>query len=195
MRVALFGGSFDPPHLGHQMAMLCALATARVERLLMVPCYRHPFEKRLSAYEHRLAMARLASEPFDARVEVSDVERRLGGDSWTLSTVKAIRAERPRDALVLVIGADLLGERERWHGYAELSSLVEFAVVGRKGYPTDSGGAPLVEIPDVSSTEIRARAARGEPVSGLVADSVADYIAAHGLYRTAASPPSLDPQP
>src|SRR5690349_21013260 len=105
MRVGLYGGSFDPPHLGHQMAMLYALATARIEQLLMVPCFRHPFEKRLSDYEHRLAMCRLAAEPFGPRVEVSEVERRLGGESWTLRTVKALRAERPGDTLVLVIGA------------------------------------------------------------------------------------------
>jgi nicotinate-nucleotide adenylyltransferase len=180
MRVALYGGSFDPPHVGHLLATAYVLGTARVERLLMVPCFLHPFDKRLSPFEHRLAMARLAAAPFAGRVEVSDVERRLGGPSRTLRTVKALLAERPGDTLALVIGADLLGERERWHGYAELSGLVEFAVVGRAGYGPAPGAK--VQIPDVSSTEIRARVRRGEPVDGLVVAEVADYIAAHGLY-------------
>jgi nicotinate-nucleotide adenylyltransferase len=179
MRVALFGGSFDPPHVGHQMAMLYALATARVARLIMVPCFRHPFDKRLQPYEHRLAMARRAAEPFGGRVEVSEVERRLGGDSRTLNTVKALLAERPEERIVLVIGADLVAERERWYGYAELEKLVEFCVVGRNGHGL---GAP-VAIPDVSSTEIRERVARGAPVSGLVAAAVEDYIVEKGLYR------------
>ncbi len=182
MRVALFGGSFDPPHVGHQMAMLYVLATARVDRLLMVPCFRHPFDKRLRAYEHRLAMARLAAEPFDGRVEVSDVERRLGGESRTLNTVKALYAERPGIRIGVVIGADLLGERERWWGYPELMRLVDFIVVGRAGHVAPDAGAP-VALPDVSSTEIRARLARGESVKGLVPSAVLDYIAAQGLYR------------
>jgi nicotinate-nucleotide adenylyltransferase len=181
MRLALFGGSFDPPHLGHQMAMLYVLATARVDGLLMVPCFRHPFDKRLRAFEHRLAMARLAAQPFGGSVEVSDLERRLGGESRTLNTVKAILAERPGVRIGVVIGADLLAERERWYGYPELARLVDFIVVGRAGHtPPDANVA--VAIPDVSSTEIRARLARGDDVVGLVSSSVADYIAAHRLY-------------
>ena len=178
MRVAFFGGSFDPPHVGHQMAMLWALATARVERMLVVPCFRHPFDKPLSPYEHRLAMARLAAAPFSDLVEVSEIEARLGGASRTLLTVRALLAERPGDHLVVVIGSDLVDEREKWYGWRELSCLVEFAVVGRAGH----GGAE-VAIPDISSTEIRARRKRGESIEGLVAANVADYITERWLYR------------
>src|SRR4051794_25903985 len=130
MRVALFGGSFNPPHVGHVLAMAYVLSTARVDRLLMVPCFEHPFDKRLESFEHRYRMAQLAAAPFGQHVEVSDVERRLGGESRTLRTVKALRAERPDAELVLAIGADLLKERERWYGYSELVTLVEFFVVG-----------------------------------------------------------------
>ena len=187
MRVALFGGSFDPPHIGHQMAIVSVLATARVERLLMVPCFRHPFDKPLAPYEHRFAMCQLAAAPFGGHVDVSDIERRLGGESRTLRTVRTLRDENPLDTLVLVIGADLLEERSRWFGYDELVQLVEFAVVGRKGRagtPIDEARA-IVEIPDVSSTEIRARVQSGRAIEGLVASDVADYIAAHELYRVA----------
>lgn len=183
-RVALFGGSFNPPHIGHQMAMLYALATARVERLVMVPCFRHPFDKALIPFEHRLEMCRLAAAPFGPHVEVSDVERRLGGESRTLLTVRALMAEDPTLRLVLVIGSDLVGERERWYGWPELSRLVEFAIVPRDGHAGAGTGAVGAElaIPDVSSTGLRARLGRGEPIAGLVAAGVADYIAAHGLY-------------
>lgn len=179
MRVALFGGSFDPPHIGHQMAMLYVLATARVDRLLMVPCFRHPFDKRLTPFAHRLEMARRAAEVFSDRVEISDIERRIGGESRTLHTVRALLAERPGSEIVVVIGSDLVAERERWYGYDELAELVDFAVVGRAGY-----GGP-VEIPDVSSTEIRARLERRESVEGLLPTVVTEYIAAHELYREA----------
>src|SRR4051812_39612565 len=113
MRVALFGGSFDPPHLGHALAIAYVLSTARVGRLVVMPCFQHPFDKRLSPFEHRLAMARLAVEPFGERAEVSDLEARLGGHSVTLRTVKALRDERPGDTIAVVIGTDLLRERER----------------------------------------------------------------------------------
>ena len=185
MRFALFGGSFDPPHAGHLLALAYVLGVARVERALMVPCFRHPFDKRLAPFAHRLEMCRLAAQPFGRRVEVSDVEARLGGESRTLRTVQALREERPEDQLVLVIGADLVGERERWFGYPELERLVEFFVVGRAGYAPPEG-RPSIDIPDVSSTEIRARVRRGEPVTGLLPAAVADYVVAHGLYDGAA---------
>jgi nicotinate-nucleotide adenylyltransferase len=188
MRVALFGGSFDPPHVGHVLAMAWVLSTARVDRVLMVPCFVHPFDKRLGPFEHRLEMARLAAAPFGRHVEVSDVERRLGGESRTLLTVKALRAERPDDDLLLAIGADLLRERERWYGYPELASLVEFIVIGRLGHASEADAA--VAIPDVSSTEVRARLQRGESVEGLVPAAVADYVAQHSLYRRAAGSPA-----
>jgi nicotinate-nucleotide adenylyltransferase len=179
MRLGLFGGSFDPPHVGHQMAMLWALATARLDRLFMVPCFQHAFDKRLSPFAHRMAMAQLAAEPFGGKVEVSDVEKRLGGESRTLRTTKAILDENPGAKVAVIVGADLLGEREKWYGYDELSRLVDFVVVGRAGF---SRGAD-VEIPQVSSTEIRARLAGGRDLAGLVPANVSDYIAAHGLYR------------
>ena len=182
MRVGFFGGSFDPPHAGHQMAMAYVLGCARVERLLMVPCFQHPFDKRLSPFPHRLAMCRAVAEPFGARVEVSDVEARMGGASRTLRTVKALRAEHPGDDLVLVIGSDLLAERERWYGYPELVTLVEFFVVGRAGHPAHVEGRVVVDIPDVSSTEIRARVRAAQPIDGMVPSAVADYVAAERLY-------------
>jgi nicotinate-nucleotide adenylyltransferase len=185
MRVALYGGSFDPAHVGHLLSMAYVLGTARVDRLLMVPCFQHPFDKQLSPFPHRLEMARLCAAPFGERVEVSDVERRLGGDSRTLRTVHALLQERPGDSIVLVIGADLLRERERWYRYAELSGLVEFFVVGRVGYGGTDEAEP-VAIPDVSSTEIRQRVRDGRSIDGLVPAAVADYVLAHGLYRDGA---------
>jgi nicotinate-nucleotide adenylyltransferase len=181
MRVALFGGSFDPPHLGHVLAMAHALSTARVERLMMVPCFRHAFDKTLSPFAHRLAMATLAAQVFGERARASDIEATLGGPSRTLVTVKALLAQSPEMQITLVVGSDLVGERERWYGYAELASLVEFAVVPRAGHEAQ---APFA-IPDVSSTEIRARIAAGRSIAHLVPAAVADYIAAHGLYRDA----------
>ena len=180
MRVAIYGGSFNPPHVAHQLAMTCVLGTARprVDELWMVPTFKHPFDKQLAPFADRVRMCELAAAPF-ARVRVSRIEEELGGESYTLRTVQALKQRRPDDELALVIGADLLAERERWHGWAELRTLVPFIVVGREGHP-DTGGLAL---PPVSSTVVRQRIARGEPVDALVPADVVDYVAARGLYR------------
>ena len=179
MRVAIYGGSFNPPHVAHQLAMTCVLATARprVDELWMVPTFKHPFDKQLAPFEDRVRMCELAARPFVA-VRVSRIEEELGGESYTLRTVKALKERHPTDELALVIGADLLGERERWHGWRELQTLVPFIVVGREGQP-DLGG---LKLPAVSSTIVRQRLARGESVEALLAADVADYIAQKGLY-------------
>ncbi len=177
MRIAIYGGSFNPPHVAHQLACAWVLAT-RADRVLMVPTFKHPFDKPLAPFAERVAMCERAAELFSGRVEVSRVEEELGGESYTLRTVKTLKARRPDDEFAVVIGADLLGERERWHGWPELSALVPFIVVGRQGAP---GGE--VALPAVSSTDVRARVAAGEPIDALVDARVAAYIAERGLYK------------
>src|SRR5205823_1449233 len=139
-------------------------------------------DKRLQPYEHRLAMTRLAMAPFVDAVEVSDLERRLGGESRTVRTAKALREERPGDEIAVVIGTDLLRERERWFGWPELRELVTWIEVPRAGHGAHSG----IAIPDVSSTEIRARLAEGRAIGDLVPAAVAEYVDAHRLYRAQA---------
>jgi nicotinate-nucleotide adenylyltransferase len=183
VRIAIFGGSFNPPHVAHQLACAYVLATARprVERLWMLPTFKHPFVKRLAPFDDRVAMCERAARVFDGRVEVSRVEEELGGDSYTLRTMKALIARHPAHEFALVIGADLIAERQRWHGWAELSTLVPFLVVGRAG----AAGGPELALPSVSSTDVRARLAGGRSIEGLLDVDVADYIAERGLYRDA----------
>ena len=178
MRVAIYGGSFNPPHLAHQLALTCVLATAQVDEVWMVPTFKHPFEKQLAPFEDRLRMCELAAARFHG-VRVSRIEEELGGDSYTLRTMKALKERHPDHRFSLVIGADLVAERERWHGWPELKELVPFVVVGRQGSP-EAGG---IALPAVSSTIVRRRMREGEPVDTLVAADVLDYIRARGLYR------------
>lgn len=188
MRVALFGGSFNPPHVGHQMAALYVLETAAVDALWFVPAFRHPFDKPLADFDDRMKMCELAAAALGPRARVSDIERELGGPSRTLRTVQTVRRRYPDDVFSLVIGSDLVGEVDSWNGAAELRRLISFVVVGRAGRGADahprSGGA--VDIPDVNSTEIRATIGTGRRPAGLVPKSVLDYIASRGLYG---SPP------
>src|SRR5688572_8601538 len=164
MRVALFGGSFNPPHVAHQVVALYVLETRPVDELWFVPCFKHPFDKTLESFPDRLRMCELLAGPLGPRVKVSDIEGRLGGESRTLRTVRALLDSDPALKLSLVIGSDLEAESASWYGATELRQLVSFVVVGRAGSP--GGGA--VTMPDVSSTEVRKRLRLGQPVDDLV---------------------------
>jgi nicotinate-nucleotide adenylyltransferase len=182
MRVALFGGSFNPPHVGHQLAALYVLETSPVDELWLIPCFKHPFDKHLEPFEDRLEMCRRAAAALGPRARVDDVERQLGDESRTLRTVRALEARHPQHQFSLVIGADLVGETDGWYGADELRRALPFIVVGRAG----AGAADArrdVEMPDVSSTEIRRALREGEPVTGLVPRAVVDYIYARGLFE------------
>lgn len=184
MRVALFGGSFDPPHVAHQLACLYARETQPIDQVWMVPCFQHPFDKRSAPFAHRVAMCRLACAALPG-VEVCPIEEELGGPSYTLMTVRALQARYPQHQFQVMIGTDLLQERERWYGWDELSRLVPFLVIGRSG---QKDAEPIcaddqIKLPAVSSTRVRALLQGGVRPAGLVARAVLDYIEAHGLYR------------
>ena len=179
MRVAFFGGSFNPPHVAHQLVALYVLETAAVDELWLVPCFKHPFDKALAPYQHRLRMCELATAALGPRVRVSDVEARLSGDSRTLITLKALRAEFPTHDFSLVVGADIEPELPLWYGAEELLRTFPRIVVGRGGFAGGGGG---LAMPAVSSTEVRARLARGDAVTTLLPRSVEAYIRDHGLY-------------
>ncbi len=180
MRVALFGGSFNPPHVAHQLVCTYVLATARpaVDQVWMNPTFVHPFGKQLAAYEDRVTMCQRAATLFGGRVVVSRIESELEGESYTVRTVRELMKRHPEHGFALVIGADLLKQRERWRDWPALSQLVPQIIVGRANH---QGGE--VELPAISSTEIRRRVAVAESIDALVPLGVVDYIAEHGLYR------------
>jgi nicotinate-nucleotide adenylyltransferase len=178
MRVALFGGSFNPPHVAHQLVALYVLETQPIDELWLVPCFKHPFEKALESFEDRFEMCTRAAAALGPRVRVSDCERRLGGESRTLRTVNALRAENPGAELSLIVGADLVRELPSWYRAEELRRLVRFIVVGRAGF--DGGAGPA--MPAVSSSEVRERLRQGQPVDTLLPRSVLDYVRERKLY-------------
>jgi nicotinate-nucleotide adenylyltransferase len=178
--IAVFGGSFNPPHLAHQMACLVVLETESVDELWMVPTWRHPFDKDLVDFEDRVEMCKRATAVFGGRVTVSRIEEELGGDSSrTLDTLEALASRWPGVHLRLVIGADILGETDKWHRWDQVVRLAPPLVIGRSGY----GSGAEVTLPPVSSTDIRERLRRGQDVVPLVSRAVMDYIAGRGLYR------------
>lgn len=192
MRVALFGGSFNPPHVAHQLVALHVLETHNVDALWFVPAFVHPFDKPLAPFADRFRMCELAAAALGPRVRVSDVEARLGTPSRTLPTARKLIDENPGVSFSLVIGSDLVSETASWYGAAELRQLLPFIVVrrGRRtGGEAPSPGDPLaLTMPALSSTEIRASLRDGRSVDGVVPKSVLDYITPRGLYGSRQSP-------
>ena len=178
MRVAFYGGSFNPPHVAHQLVALYVLETAAVDELWLIPCAKHPFDKILAPFEHRQRMCELAAAALGPRVRVSDIENRLGGESRTLVTLRALQADHPDHEFHLVVGADIEPELRLWYGAGELLRDIPRIVVGRSGFGDHAGLA----MPAVSSTEVRTRIARGESVAPLVPRPVDAYIREHHLY-------------
>ncbi len=185
MHIALYGGSFNPPHIAHQFAILYALAAASpsFDRVWILPTWKHPFDKQLAPYEDRVTMCLAMAKPFGGRVEVSRLEEELGGESYTYNTVTTLGERYRKSTFAMVIGADLLAERERWHRWPELKELIDFFVVGRAGATDKFEDRP--ELPGISSTELRARLARGEDCSRWMDARVLAHVQARGLYREA----------
>jgi nicotinate-nucleotide adenylyltransferase len=181
VNVAVFGGSFNPPHVAHVMACALVLATQDVDRVLVVPTFRHPFAKALAPYDDRVAMCELAMRALHD-VQVSRVEQELGGESRTLRTLQFLAAKHADWRLRLVIGADIVAETPKWFGFEAIAELAPPIVLGRAGF--DAAGAGPALLPEVSSTAVRTAIAAGswDEVGPLVPRAVLRYARTKGLY-------------
>jgi nicotinate-nucleotide adenylyltransferase len=180
--LGVLGGSFDPPHLAHVMLALFGLSSAGLERVVVAPTFIHAFGKRLGDFDHRLRMCELAFQPLPA-VEVSAIERELGGVSRTLRLIEALSQRYPRHRLRLLVGSDILAERDRWQDFDAICARAPLLVAQRAGYGSEQ---PTLQLPEISSSDVRAALARDEDVTGWLPVAVRTYIATHGLYTGAA---------
>ena len=198
MRVAIFGGSFNPPHVAHVMAAVCALSLGQFERVVVVPVFAHPFSKELAPFDHRVRMAELAMGWLPS-VQISRVEADLGGPSLTLKTLEHLQGRHPEWQMRLVVGSDVLDDAPRWHHFEAVVRLAPLFVVGRAAAPlAGQGASPPGEVstpalPAISSTELRALLARGDDeacrlLRTMLPATVLAYIAQQGLYRDSAEP-------
>ncbi len=197
-RIGVFGGSFNPIHIGHVALGTGSLEAFDLDALVVVPSGSHPFKGSTSVTAlQRYDMARLAFAD-NAHITVSDMEVREQGVSYTIDTLHRLSLIYPDDSLIFIQGADILNELHRWHRADELHKYCSFRIVARRGYPTaqlEDRIANLahtlhlhieyadMDLPEVSSTDIRRRLALGENCRGLVPDEVLHYIEERGLYR------------
>lgn len=183
-QLAVLGGSFDPPHVGHVLLAAYALSVARVERVLIVPTFAHALGKPLTKFEHRLRMCEIAFSPL-RNVEISPIERDLGGTSRTLRLLLALEQRYPGRRLRLLIGADILHEASRWQAFDEVRRRAPLLVAGRAGYEHPDVDPRAPRLADVSSTAVRQALACGDDVSTWVPAGVIDYLETEKLYRGA----------
>jgi len=190
-KYALFGGSYDPVHLGHLLLATFAREKLDLDRVYFIPAARGPHRDHppKAAEPHRLAMLRLALEGEPAFVP-DDIELRRGGVSYTIDTVLRFRELLGGEPVILV-GADNLNDLGAWHRVDELVRLARFAYAPRPGsvitpekIPPGTRASAIPMPPfGVSSTLVRQRAAAGLSLRWLVPDPVAHYIVDNGLYR------------
>lgn len=193
MRLGLFGGTFDPPHIGHLVLAEWAWESLALDRLWFIPTGRPPHKprRRITPARHRLAMTRLAVRGRNGfRVATLELERRA--PSYTIDTLRAIAARHPGERFLL-IGGDSLDDFRRWREPERILELATLAVVGRPGagspgartWARRTGRVRWIGDPglDVSSSALRDRVRRGGSVRYLVPDTVRRYIERHRLYR------------
>lgn len=204
MRIGILGGSFDPVHLGHLGVARAVADALGLERVLLIPAAQAPLRDAAvraggaqRAAMLRAALAEMAERAGERRLEVDERELRRGGTSYTVDTLRELRSERPGDEFTWIVGADQLARLAQWREPAELARLAEWAAYARPGTDWEKLPAPAVPglrvrrvepsagaLWDVSSSEVRARLARGESVAGLVPDKVIEYVRENGLYRS-----------
>jgi nicotinate-nucleotide adenylyltransferase len=181
-RVALIGGSFNPPHVGHLLAAHFVRAATDCDQVWLVPSHRHPFGKPLQAFEHRVAMCQLLCEDASGWLGVSEAEREVGGEGRTVDLLEHLVAASPETRFTLVIGSDILADLPHWKDVPRIEQLATILVLNRAGHPSPRAfGPPLAEV---SSTHVRDLLARGEDARGLVPRKVLEYVRARRLYSS-----------
>ena len=186
MRLALYGGTFDPVHHGHLVMARDALEQLELDRVIFIPAGLSPHKLATipasAALRREMLAAAIAGEP---GFTMDDSELNGAGPSFTIDTVERVRAAHPPTQIYYLIGADNLRELHTWRRIDDLRRLVEFVVLGRgeTAGPDTGQFRTLSRRIDISATDIRQRVARGESIRYLVPEPVRSIIAAHHLYQ------------
>jgi len=201
-KTALFGGTFDPPHLGHLVLAQSLADAVGLDRVMFIPSGRPPHKptRQITAAEHRCKMLSLAIDD-NPRFQLSDWELNQPPPNYTINTVRHFLRDLPGEKLYWLIGSDSLGELHTWFRFEELARMIDILTAWRGGFELaqilgELAGrvspsafqklkkniirTPMIEL---SSSQIREMVSQGREIRYLVADPVRDYIAEQGLYR------------
>ena len=189
-KVGLFGGSFNPPHLGHLIAVEEVLSALNLDKILFIPTCMPPHKEADLSAEERYKMTGIAISG-NPRFEISDIEMKRGGISYTADTLRELRDLFREVEFYLIMGADEFSEIENWREPEAVLTLSKVVVMGRPGCELGEVGkiyvgrflkvdVPLIEI---SSSDIRVRVKEGRSIAYLVPPGVEEYIIEKGFYR------------
>lgn len=197
-KMGLFGGAFDPIHAGHIQMALRMAERLELDGVVLMPSFvpPHKIRESMASGEHRLSMCRLAVQNYP-QLQVSDLELRRKGASFTVDTLSALREQYSDTQWYLITGADMFTTLQTWHRFEEIFRMAVLCTVARQGTDTAhlreyaatmeaQGASCYVDdqpVLEVSSTEIRQRVLAGQGLDGLVPPAVEAYIDRHGLYR------------
>lgn len=190
MRIGVYGGSFDPPHLGHRQAAQSFIASGFIDKLLIMPAFEAPGKnKHGAAFEQRLAMCALNFRGISGQISISDLESKLPTPNFTMQTLEYLSKSQPENQFVLCVGADSVAHLAKWHRGEELLRAFRVLAVDRPGYIRyEPPGSNVTWIPhsevDAASTLVReeARKTDREVLKNVHAD-VRRYIDEQKLYR------------
>lgn len=183
-RVGIFGGSFNPPHMAHILVVAWALGSGEVDEVWAIPTGGHPFGKKLAAFDDRMEMTRRALACFGEKVRVLDIEREPRVH-YSIETMRDLARQYPQNRWRWVMGSDTLLDASRWLEYDRLMEMAPPLVVPRSGCAPGEISPASFALPNLSSTLIRERIAKGgsEELAGLIPAEILDYIRTHALYQ------------
>lgn len=200
IKTGIFGGAFNPPHNGHVNLAREAIEQLKLRKLLIIPTFESPHKStKLLPFGQREEMCRRAFEPLNGagncncEVVISDIEREMGGVSYTINTLRELAKRFSNGRFFLLIGSDMLFSFREWYRYESILKESTVCAVSREDdsfsdmaeFANQIGRVKVLRtnVVDISSTEIRERIVNGGDVSELVPQSVAEYIGENGLYR------------
>ncbi len=191
-KIGIFGGSFNPVHLGHLLVAQDIFEKLKLDKMLFIPAFAPPHKRHLLSYQHRFKMLKLAiaGNPF---FELSDIEAKRGGKSFTVDTLRELKKIYPNDQLYLIIGADQFRELSNWKEPKKLCQLAKIVVMSRPNCPIPAAKNRLantmtlkvIQI-EIASKLIRKRISQGLSVRYMLPEKVWHYIIKNRLYQNSA---------
>lgn len=196
IKTGIFGGAFNPPHTGHINLAKEAIEQLKLRKLLIIPTFESPHKAtKLAPFEERAEMCRRAFSGISDKceIEICEIERELGGISYTINTLRALKKRYTDARFFLLIGGDMLFSFTEWYKYESILKECEVCAAARGGdnfsemleYATEVGHIKVLptNVVDISSTEIREKIQKGEDTSEWITEDVRGYIEEKGLYR------------
>ncbi|MBO4698131.1 nicotinate-nicotinamide nucleotide adenylyltransferase [bacterium] len=179
INTAIFGGKFDPPHLGHQLSVFLALEKYKFDEVWIIPSFSHPFGYHPGDFDLRIEMCGIMAQPFGKRAKVLGVEKEIGLETvYTVNLIEYLKERFPENDFSLLIGSDNWNVRDKWKNFDKIEEMCRKVVVIGRGESKEKGFA----LPDISSTTIKEMLKKGENPENLLPAGIYEYILEHGLY-------------